>query len=299
MVWPCNRKKGLSAVIASTNGTIEPISKLIRLEKIHLIYNGVDVDYLQSIEPNRLGFDDNDILIGRASRFGRGKNLSLLIKATREIVKEHPHVRLVLVGGNSKLSEGLSDEESYLRDQAKDLPDHIIFTGQVEDPESLIAGFDIGTCSSRPNNEGIPNSLIECMALKKPVISTEVDNIGELVIDGKNGFLVGDNDLEGFVEALKKLITSREVRFQLGHQGYLDVLQKFNLKKQAIVYGELYNTLLGGASPKGLSLRWRVEYSLVVLFKVFTSALIPSYSIYFLRRIRHKVMLLLDHPAIS
>lgn len=236
-------KAGLDAVIASTQGTIGPISQLIAREKIHLIYNGVDVKHFAGIAPDRLGFANNDILIGRVSRFGPGKNNGLLIDAVRILCEWHPNVRLILVGGSSKMP-GAPDEAQALRERAWGLEAHVHFTGYVDHPEWIVKGFDIGTCVSRAGNEGIPNSLIECMAAGKPVVATRVDDIPELVEHEKTGLLIDDNDLDGLVAAMERLMTDPMLRQRLGEAGQERVARDFDLDAQVEMYDALYCRLL-------------------------------------------------------
>jgi len=265
-------KKGIDGVIASTKGTIEPISKLIDRGKIDLIYNGIDLDKFRSIEADRLGFSPNDVLIGRVSRFTKGKNIAFLIDAVRALHEKYPYVRLVLVGGNSKMPQA-QDEESMLREQAAGLEDHVVFTGYVDDPSAIIKGFDIGTCVSRPNNEGIPNSLLESMACGQPVVATCVDDIPELVVHEENGLLIEDNDLDGVVNALERLITDGGLRKALGQAGYLRIKRDFNLSEQIDAYAALYQRYLRSSHSR----YWRgFYYSIILVVKMVVDKIVPA-----------------------
>jgi len=236
-------KSGLDGVIASTQGTISEISQLIARDKIQMIYNGVDLKRFQGVRADRLGFSEDDVIIGRLSRFGRGKNLPLLIEAVIELRKKHPQVKLVMVGDNSKMP-GAPDVRKELEEQAKPLKENVVFTGNVEFPESLIMGMDIVTCVSNPMNEGIPNSLLEGMAAKKPVVSTRVDDIPEAVEDGRTGFLVPPQDVEALACALEKLVIDPALRQKMGEAGFTKIERDFNNEKQPELYEKLYLELL-------------------------------------------------------
>ena len=222
----------MDAVVSSTKGTLPLITEITGPDRVHLIYNGVDISRFQNAKPDRLGFADEDILVGRVSRFSGGKNLELLIDAMRVLTKRYSNVKLILVGANSRMP-GAEDYESILRDRAVGMEHCVRFVGQIEKPESIIAGFDIGTCVSRRYNEGIPNSLMECMAAVKPVVATAVDDIPELVINNETGLLIKDNDLNQLVGALDTLIKDRELRRRLGVQGNQHVQEYFNLALQS------------------------------------------------------------------
>ena len=237
-------KRSLDAVVASTRGTVPRLAELVDPSRIHLIYNGVDVEHHRSVSPNRLDYADDDILIGRVSRLGRGKNIELLIDAVRQLNDRHPQIRLIIVGGSSRMP-GATDGERALRAHATGLESWVRFVGQVDQPDSLIAGFDIGACVSRQGNEGIPNSLLECMAAGKPVVATDVDDIAELIVEDENGLLVHDNDLTSLVQALERLIQHPALRQRLGQRAQQRITRDFDLDIQAKKYEDLYDTLLG------------------------------------------------------
>ncbi|MCC6904379.1 MAG: glycosyltransferase family 4 protein [Anaerolineae bacterium] len=260
-------KRGLDAVVASTRSTIEPIARLIPRKKIHLIYNGIDLAELDTTPPDRLDFGPEHIVIGRVSRFGAGKNLGLLIDAVRALARRYPQVRLVLVGDNSRIP-GAPDEMSLLRERARGLEEFIRFTGHVEQPEALIRGFDIGACVSRPNNEGIPNSLLESMAARQPVVATAVDDIPELVEDGVNGLLIADNDLAGLVAALERLIADPMLRARLGAAGRATIERSFNLDVQAERYDALFRGLLETPRAPSVIVLRRLRFSLELTARI-------------------------------
>ena len=286
-------KVGVDAVIASTQGTIPHIQKLIASDRIHLIYNGIDMEQFDDVSPDRLGFAESDILIGRASRFSAGKNIGLLIDAVRQLHPDYPQVRLILVGGNSKMP-GAQDEESILRKRAESLGDQVIFTGYVENPAAIIKGFDIGTCVSRPGNEGIPNSLIESMAGSSPVVATAVDDIPELVSHGENGLLIADNDLAGLVEALKTLINDPDLRRKFGEAGRSRVEADFNLNAQSQAYGNLYAQLLEKRPSQGEIVLRRIRFSLRLFMTINSEKFIPASVRQLMRRVEGKLRLMLN-----
>ena len=243
-------KKGLDAVIASTRGTIPALSKLINPSKIHLIYNGVDIEGLNAAVPQRFGFAPRDVIIGRTSRLARGKNISLLIRAVIQLRQDPAcgHVRLVICGGDNTQT-GAEPMLEELKKEAAPLGGSVVFTGQVFDPAGINAGYDIATCTSWPDNEGIPNSLLEAMAVGKPVVATRVGDIPELVQDGREGLLVENEDLEGLVKALRVLVENSGLREKIGKQGRTRVENDFEIKVQVEKYTQLYRRLLDGTCP--------------------------------------------------
>ena len=241
----CTRvpKNGLSMVIASSAGTIPLIERLYPKERIRLIYNGIDLREVDNA-PIQRPWEQEAFIIGRTSRFGRGKNLGMLIEAMHFILPTHPEAKLILVGGDS-LMPGAEAIEEELRLQANVLGEAVLFAGIQEQTLPWVKGFDVGTCVSNPENEGIPNSLIEAMACSKAVISTDVDQVGELIQDGHNGLLIAPGDVQGFVQAVLRLIENPDLRQQLGTAARRTIETQFSLQHSAAQYAEVYHQLVG------------------------------------------------------
>jgi len=238
-------KEGVDAVIASTKGIIPRLEKLIAPAKIHLIYNGVDLMAYAGVTPERFGFQGDDVIIGRTSRLADGKNVSLLIRAVIELRKDqgYQHVRLVICGGDTT-QPGAKPILKHLKVEASPLGKSAVFAGETIATEAITCGYDIATCTSRPNNEGIPNSLIEAMAAGKPVVASSVDDIPELVEQGRTGLLFASDDLNGLVAALKELVDDKGRRQQMGAAGKERISNDFEIKTQARKYAQLYDELL-------------------------------------------------------
>jgi glycosyltransferase involved in cell wall biosynthesis len=238
-------KEGLDAVVASTRGMAELLGSMLPADKIHTIYNGVDVAAFDAAPMERFGLPEGTVIIGRTSRLSGGKNVSLLIAAVKQLRQhsQYAHVRLVVCGGDTT-QPGAPPMLAQLRAEAAPLGDAVIFTGEVADPTAITKGYDIATCTSRPNNEGIPNSLIEAMAAGKPVVATAVDDIPELVNDGETGLLVESDNVEQLTAALAKLVDDAALRGRMGAAGRKRIEQDFDLRRQAEQYRTLYRQLL-------------------------------------------------------
>ncbi len=240
--WRRISKSGLNLVIASSQMAARAISDLVSPEKIRVIYNGINLFEIETSLPQRF-YSSEQTILGRATRFGRGQNLSLLIHSLEKLLPLWPDLRLVLVGDDSSLP-GAEPIYAELTHMVKELNliNFIHFTGRVDDAIPLTKGFDIGTCVS--NDEGLPNSLIEAMACKKPVISTNVGAITELIQDGENGLLFPAGDLSAFCYKVESLLTDRKMIDLLAHNAFQTIHDRFNIKISARQYAEAYRELL-------------------------------------------------------
>ena len=117
---------------------------------------------------------------------------------------------------------GDGPDKSSLIDLTKKLTieDYVHFPGYVKDVLGVLDEASIFVMSS--NYEGMPNSLMEAMAVGLPVISTDCPCGGPryLIKDMENGLLIPTNDLEKLTEALKLLISNEKLRVQLGFKAH-------------------------------------------------------------------------------
>lgn len=116
-----------------------------------------------------------------------------------------------------------------------------ILIGKSSQVESLISASDIGVLFSP--SEGISNSIIEYMALGKPVITTDI--IGgsrEIVEDGKTGYIMKANALE-ISNRISEIINNPDLMNKLGQRGKQNIKQKFSLESMGSEYVELYEKI--------------------------------------------------------
>ncbi len=149
------------------------------------------------------------IIVG-VGRFSAQKNFPLLIRAFSKIANEYPNYKLVLYGKGALL-------ESYkqLAEELK-IIDRIEFPGYVPDMVERLEKTSMFVLSS--DYEGMPNALMEAMALGLPVVSTDCGGGGAkfLIENEKNGLIVPQRDEEAMVNAMKKILSDQEFADSLG-----------------------------------------------------------------------------------
>ncbi|HET7897128.1 MAG TPA: glycosyltransferase family 4 protein, partial [Flavisolibacter sp.] len=135
--------------------------------------------------------------------------------------------------------------ELGIRFSTQDSPVHphpLIFTSWRSDVDVINAGLDIVTLTSF--NEGTPVSLIEAQAANKPIVSTRVGGIGDIVHEGKTGLLAGINEEDLFCTHLLRLVENDEDRKTLGSNSRPYVVQRFSYQRLMRDMSELYYELL-------------------------------------------------------
>ncbi len=239
----CSLSKGdLDQVIVSAAGTRPYIQQFWPGVPTQVIHNAVDLAEVDRTPAQRL-IPADQVVLGRCSRFGSGKRLDLLISATTILLERGWPVVLILAGEDSRLPGAVAVIDQ-LKALAAPLGDRVRFVGKTDTPLALAKGFDIGICTSDPFNEGIPNSLIEPMACGKPVVATDVDQVSELVINGKNGFLVKPGDTTALAAALERLLADAELRQRLGVAARRTIEERFSFTTATSAYRTLYQRLL-------------------------------------------------------
>ena len=225
-----NSKAGLAAYRA-------PVKKSI------CIYNGMNLNrFINLREPSLVrkeifGDNSNEIFIaGMVAAFEIRKDYKTLIKAATTLVSLYGNLRFLLVGGGAGLEEIKNSVPVSLLNK-------IIFPGKRSNVESIINIFDVGILltNSLEHGEGISNSIIEYMALGKPVIATRGGGTKEVVIEGENGYLIDPFNEDQLIEKIKMLIENKEAGLIMGKKGKELITEKFNIKIMADQYTSIYN----------------------------------------------------------
>jgi glycosyltransferase involved in cell wall biosynthesis len=94
------------------------------------------------------------------------------------------------------------------------------------------------------NREGFGLSVLEAMSLGLPVIATRIGGLPELVIDGKNGFLVNPKDDRGLAEKIKYFMEHKDQVEKMGGEGRVRAQEQFKLSKMLNKYMEIYENAL-------------------------------------------------------
>lgn len=192
----------------------------------------------------RFGLKDDDMLVGIVGRLVPVKNHRMFIKAAAGLKNRispglFNKVKFIVVGDGT--------EKKDLAEYARSLgiENNILFTGWLDDMAEVYADLDIVALTS--NNEGTPVSLIEAMASAKPVISTDVGGVMDVV--GDAGILVKPGDDEAYAVCLAELVASDAARRGLGSKGRDRVKSRYSKENLIREMDSLYEKML---SEKGL-----------------------------------------------
>jgi glycosyltransferase involved in cell wall biosynthesis len=195
----------------------------------------------------------NTFRVGIVARVVPLKNFELFLQAARLVANKHSHVRFHIVGDKGFLESELEyfrRIEELVREL--NLSEGVTFHQPVEDLSPILGGFDLLVSSSHIETFG--RTLIEAMAMSKPVVATLVGGVPEVVADGEVGFLVPPGDAEAMAEKINLLIEDAELRKTMGRKGYQRVLERFDIRAITRRWEHTYEALLRDQARSSSSL---------------------------------------------
>jgi len=116
--------------------------------------------------------------------------------------------------------------------------DFIKLPGTQTDIESIVSILDVGVLSTF--TEGMSNSIMEYMALGKPVVATDGGGTNELVVQNETGFLVEQGNVEEMTDRIKYLLDNEEQAAAMGEAGRRRIVEEFGFENMMDRYVNLY-----------------------------------------------------------
>jgi len=153
------------------------------------------------------------------------KGIREYIYAAKLIKKKHPNINFSLVGWIDEHPDAIKQKD--LDDWVND--GIISFLGKLEDVRPAISDCCVYVLPSY--REGTPRTVLEAMAMGRPIITTDAPGCRETVINGKNGFLVPVKSIDALVEAMLKFIKNPELCIHMGKKSRLLAEEKYDVNK--------------------------------------------------------------------
>jgi glycosyltransferase involved in cell wall biosynthesis len=213
----------------------------VRSGKIETLYNGIDLEKYRSVglleeSRERLGLRDMSIVLGTVGSLFEVKGLPYLLEAIARLRNKYPRLSLLIAG------EGNREDSLKTIANQLELGNTVRFLGFRDDIPDILQAVDIYVCSSV--SEGLSLSILEAMAMSKPVVATDVGGNPELIADGANGFLVPAKDPVRLADAIAELINSPERRLEFGTKSREVVENRFSLERMVRDYEKLYEQVI-------------------------------------------------------
>lgn len=188
---------------------------------------------------------EDEIAISIIGRLVPIKNHQLFLEIAKELISKYSNLRFFIVGDGESKGELINycQSNNLSFSTNKNTKVAICFTSWIKNVEYVLAGSDIIALTSL--NEGTPVSLIEAQAAGKPIVTTNVGGVADVVVSNKTAFVNNISDKEGFVNSMESLIKSEELRHKMGQDGQRFVQNRFSVNRLSSDVRELYYSLLG------------------------------------------------------
>jgi colanic acid/amylovoran biosynthesis glycosyltransferase len=205
-------------------------------QKVRLVYHGLDARQFQRHQDPQ----SKKPLILSVGQLRERKGFQYLIEACR-ILKDHQLEFECRIVGEGPLRQELQQQVDKW-----DLGDHVLLCGALPE-EEVIQEYEQAYLFSLPavlgkdgDRDGIPNVILEAMAMELPVVSTRHSGIPEVVKDGVNGLLVAPEDAVALAVAMESLLNNPKVSKEYGRRGRQLVMEKFDPQSNAQVLIDMF-----------------------------------------------------------
>lgn len=179
-------------------------------DRLVVLPNGIDLTGIRSVDPSRRpeGLPRQARLIAWVGRFHAIKAPERMIRIMARVAPLVPDAALVMVG------DGPEIESCRRLVERLNLKDHVFLLGQRSDVGSILHHVQLLGITSR--QEGFSLVAAEAAAAAVPTVAYRVGGLSEVIIDGRTGVLVRDDDIDAFVAAVVKLLGDQQERGRLG-----------------------------------------------------------------------------------
>lgn len=229
-----------SKIVAISSATRDALARyeFIPKRKISVIYNGI-----APLIPNdgkamslreQLGIPVGATVVGTVSRLDPVKNQSMMLRAFKMLLAQHPNSWLLIVG------DGPS--RTALEKLAEDLgiAQRTSFAGFISAPVNYLTLMEIFLLSSF--TEGTSMTLLEAMSLGIPIVATDVGGNSEVLKDEGSGILVSSDDAESFYRAISLLLTDKGTFEEKSETAKAVFTERFSCDTMAMQYASIYRS---------------------------------------------------------
>jgi glycosyltransferase involved in cell wall biosynthesis len=217
----------------------------VNSKQIRTIPNGIDSQRFQpgpsNVNRSDFGIPADHVVIGAIGMFDLVKGHIFLLKALKLLRDRGIEKLTCLIVGDGRLREHL---KTYVQEAG--LNQQVTFLGYRRDVADLLSLMDIFVMPSIRESFGI--AALEAMAMKLPVIASEVGGLAEIVEHRKTGLLLPPGDPRSLADAMETLAKDQAMRAAMGDAGRKRVENRFSLRATVTSVETLYLECLGGST---------------------------------------------------
>jgi len=211
-------------------------------QKVTTIHNAIDTSSLDlSSSPlsfkKKYDLNSKDRLVGTVGRISKEKGQKYLLEAAKIVNQNFPDVKFLIVGeGAIKI-----ELERYAKELG--ITDNVIFAGFYKNLSEVLAAMDLFVLPSLM--ESLPLVLLEAMAAGKPVVSTDVGGIPEIIIHEATGLLVRPKNSMELANAIILMLNNNDLMLKMAKKGKQLVHDQFSIQSFVEQTESLYFNVVG------------------------------------------------------
>jgi glycosyltransferase involved in cell wall biosynthesis len=211
--------------------------------KTKVIYNGLNPQRFKGLsEKEKVRSDyglDKKFVIVMAASFSPSKDYKLFYEVGKELSKFRNDFIFLGIGY-------FAQEDAHLFNEAEKISGkypHLKALPGTLYVEHLVNACDIGLLFS-PNGEGLSNSILEYMALGKPVIANDKGGTKEIVVHNENGYLIKNESPKEIAVLIDRLLNDPKKMIKMGRKSLQRINNDFHLEIMGKAFVEVYSSLI-------------------------------------------------------
>jgi glycosyltransferase involved in cell wall biosynthesis len=240
-----------SSVIAITGFTRDYLVDDYRIDaqKVALLYQGTEIGRFQPSEAGKVTAaaryrlpDHAHPVLGCIGSLEERKGQTALLQALQKVISDAlPNAHLMLVG------DGPDEQMLRAKVSSMELSENVTFFPFTREPTVVFERIDITVLSSL-FKEGLPNVLLESLAMEVPVVATRLAGVPEIVIEGRTGLLVEPGDVDALAEAIIRLGSDPDGRRRMGVEGRALIAAEHDKERQFERFLQHFHELQGSVA---------------------------------------------------
>lgn len=240
--WLLAGRTDLGIAVSESTKAFMVSRRHIPPERVRVLLNGAPLEEFRlpaaervCAERVRLGLRPGEPVVGTVGRLDVQKGVTYFLRAAALVLRQRPDVRFVIAGDGPLLAQ--YEEEA----RALGIADRTVFAGFCEDVPLVQSVLDVQVFASLW--EGTPLTLLEAMAMRRPIVSTTVDGLGEVLRHGENALLVSPRDVVGLAASVLELLQRPTLAAELAARAGTDS-RRFDVRRTVEELQELYQELV-------------------------------------------------------
>lgn len=237
--------------VIMVSDTMRPIISKYRVEDRKLVWvrNAIDSSFFRrSHEPDpsfreSLKIPKNARVVGAVGRLNGEKDYPNFLGAAQILLQQDPRLYFV-IAGKGELEQPLKQTA-----ESMGLSERVLFLGHFHDVRKIYDLLDVYVLSS--TREGLPNTVLEAMAMEVPIVSTDVDGVKEAVTDKSEAILVPARDPKSLACAIQSVLEDASLAKRLAAAARQKVEVEFSFARRIRRVENIYRSVMSGVTDLG------------------------------------------------